>query len=447
MTINNIFFTLIFLILATETGSHFTMKPGDPTQNEELHTRTKYNSQEQHINIISLDNSISKMASLLHPVTPLEWQDLFMSVYNMHSWVDQGSDKLHLALDGDIHDYVLQSRDRINQHAGDGDLVIDPDDKILTSGQTYETRHHFTGSSRHGQHRMKTVREEMLNFWKVSAFMPINTQLLSAALKLVEAERNGETFDARLVVGIRESYDLMIFVLFYMVSVFIIFSYIIHTVLSITLFSRLFVNLLMIQPYLKWSSLRDENPNYCDLLLRKTQLSKKLTSEEIDAKLSNLCGMPADHVNKLFRMLQDIEVNKDLNLSFKKTLIGTNNNKTLSGEIVIFGTASGGRFDLDVTTFQMAVLFAWNDRAHEKISFEALRLATELPDTELARTLFSLVCYPKNGKPQNRGRINLIGRLQLSLEPSATKEHEDILALRELRVQEATVRIHRKKRR
>lgn len=38
-----------------------------------------------------------------------------------------------------------------------------------------------------------------------------------------------------------------------------------------------------------------------------------------------------------------------------------------------------GRFDLDVTTFQMAVLFAWNQRPEEKISYENLRLATELP--------------------------------------------------------------------
>lgn len=38
-----------------------------------------------------------------------------------------------------------------------------------------------------------------------------------------------------------------------------------------------------------------------------------------------------------------------------------------------------GRYDLDVTTFQMAVLFAWNQRQHDKISYENLRLATELP--------------------------------------------------------------------
>ena len=81
-----------------------------------------------------------------------------------------------------------------------------------------------------------------------------------------------------------------------------------------------------------------------------------------------------------------------------------------------------GKFDLEVTTFQMAVLFAWNERPQEKISFENLRsvlgvtgvvmllnrnvkqerrsapscisfcrLASELPDSELRRTLW--VCF------------------------------------------------------
>ena len=54
-----------------------------------------------------------------------------------------------------------------------------------------------------------------------------------------------------------------------------------------------------------------------------------------------------------------------------------------------------GRFDVDVTTFQMAVLFAWNQRPLEKISYENLRLATELPDPELRRTLWSLCAFPK----------------------------------------------------
>jgi cullin-5 len=54
-----------------------------------------------------------------------------------------------------------------------------------------------------------------------------------------------------------------------------------------------------------------------------------------------------------------------------------------------------GKFDLDVTTFQMAVLFCWENRRHDKISFENLKLATELSDLELRRTLWGLVAMPK----------------------------------------------------
>jgi hypothetical protein len=50
-------------------------------------------------------------------------------------------------------------------------------------------------------------------------------------------------------------------------------------------------------------------------------------------------------------------------------------------------TTDHGLYDLDVTTFQMCVLFAWNDRQYDKITFEALRMITALPATELRRTL------------------------------------------------------------
>lgn len=42
--------------------------------------------------------------------------------------------------------------------------------------------------------------------------------------------------------------------------------------------------------------------------------------------------MPADYVNKLFRMLQDIEVNKDLNITFKKSIGSNNNNSFIAGK-------------------------------------------------------------------------------------------------------------------
>ena len=173
-------------------------------------------------------------------------------------------------------------------------------------------------------------------------------------------------------------------------------------------------------------------------------------------------GMPADYFNKLARMFQDIKVSEDLNAQFRAS---TTRHDAINIKILNAGawaqgservsvslpleledyipevedfykkTHSGrklqwyhhmsngtitfannaGRFDLDVTTFQMAVLFAWNQRPYEKVSYENLRLATELPgilivnliesklssyclpfsDPELRRTLWSLVAFPK----------------------------------------------------
>ncbi|KAL5285463.1 CUL5 family protein [Megaselia abdita] len=313
--------------------------------------------------------------------------------------------------------------------------------------------------------------------------------------------------------------------------------------------------------------------NYCDMLLRRTPLSKRLTSEEIDSRLRDVLlvlkyvnnkdvfmkyhkvhltrrlilgtsadsekeedivewlrevGMPADYVNRLARMFQDIKVSDDLNSQFKTQTARHDaiNIKILNAgawgrcservsvslpieledyipEIEDFykkkhsgrklqwyhhmsnGTISfvnnAGRFDLDVTTFQMAVLFAWNQRPLEKVSYENLRLATELPDTELRRTLWSLIASAKvkkqillmepncnspkdftentlfyinqefavikNGKPQTRGKLNLVGRLQLSTEKSQQEDNQSIVELRILRTQEAIIKImkHRKR--
>lgn len=46
----------------------------------------------------------------------------------------------------------------------------------------------------------------MLVSWNECIFQNIRTRLQSAALKLIEAERNGEAFDTQLVIGVRESY-------------------------------------------------------------------------------------------------------------------------------------------------------------------------------------------------------------------------------------------------
>lgn len=49
-----------------------------------------------------------------------------------------------------------------------------------------------------------------------------------------------------------------------------------------------------------------------------------------------------------------------------------------------------GKFDIDVTTFQMAILFCWENRRYDKLTLENLKLATELADAELRRTLWGM---------------------------------------------------------
>jgi hypothetical protein len=46
-----------------------------------------------------------------------------------------------------------------------------------------------------------------------------------------------------------------------------------------------------------------------------------------------------------------------------------------------------------------------------------------------------LSVFSKNGKVQKRGKINLVGRLQLSTEKSQEEDNEGIMQLRILRVQ------------
>lgn len=146
----------------------------------------------------------------------------------------------------------------------------------------------------------------------------------------------------------------------------------------------------------------------------------------------------------------------------------------MSSGVINFNTKLG-KFELEITTFQMAVLFAWTNRATEKLTYESLRLATELPDIELRRTLWQLVafqklkhqvlcyspevksfkefnenttfwinqdfCIVRNNKSQYRGKLNLIGRLQLSTEKNREEENQEIVFLRTERAKEAIVKI------
>ncbi|KAJ6215897.1 hypothetical protein RDWZM_010397 [Blomia tropicalis] len=319
--------------------------------------------------------------------------------------------------------------------------------------------------------------------------------------------------------------------------------------------------------------------NYCDMLLRKTSFSRHLTSDQIEFKLRNLIlvlkyvqdkdmfmkfykahlirrlildasadndkeemmvnwlrevGMPADFVNKLSRMFQDLKVSEDFNRGFREstlvtTLMANGNitnpelvfvkilnssawsrihekvNVSLPSEIeeillkmeefykfthtgrsllwhhqfssgIITYNSDNGCYDFEATCYQISILFCWNDRPNSELSLDSLSLSTQLPNLELKRTLWSLLANPKlksqvllsepivrsvkdikedtifrlnhkftlltkNGRQLKRGRVNLIGRLQLQTEKSREEETENILRLRTFRTQEAIMKI------
>ncbi|GMR58884.1 hypothetical protein PMAYCL1PPCAC_29079, partial [Pristionchus mayeri] len=692
-------------------------------------------------------------------VSQREWQELFMSVYQIHSWVTDGDVYVRGELKVDVEKYVDSVEQRIICQIDDNDLLrlyVSEWAKYYKQTEILPLPFRIKNSKNdtsYGPQKSevpennKIIRDSMLDCWRERVFNPFSERLKSAALRLVDSERNGEVFDDRLVVGIRESYVILnessetplavyeacfekAFIndtLSYYttraskyieengVSAYMeyadgrmreererAFKYLsaqndnismqrhmdeVTRVLVVSFMDQLLakcadfvksmdiiklrqLHRLMkhtpsgmevvvecIDEHIRSEGLADmrtnaatittdpekyvaallslfdrfsilvrdafeddpkllttrdkafehivndtsifalqlETPsektrrsgrisieskcpellaNYADLLLRRTALSKKLSSDEIDARLSSLLlllkyiknkdvfmrfhkahlsrrlvlemsadqdkeeqmitrmrenGMPAEQVNKLFRMLQDVELNKTLSSDIRSSLLDSHggladliNVKVLNrgawgkgGERIHvslpheleelvspvenyymkmyngrklnwlhhwstaamnFKTREGASFELEVTTFQLAVLFCWNDRPDASLSLESLRVATELPDTELVKTLFSLCAMPKlkhqvllvgettpinpkkftdstefrlnhgfkivkNGREQERGKISLVGRLQLSLEPSAKAEHEEIIALRQIRVQEAAVKV------
>uniref|UniRef100_F1KWA6 Cullin-5 n=1 Tax=Ascaris suum TaxID=6253 RepID=F1KWA6_ASCSU len=698
----------------------------------------------------------STLVSLLNQqnVSKQQWQDLFATVHRICTWVDGGGEMVRRELEIEVHRYILAAERRIRRHEEESAILrayiaewvkFFVQTEYLPKPFSYILEQNMAlncaGRNRAVKSATALVSAKMLDDWNGTIFQGIKDKLQNAAMRLVEAERNGEAFDPQLVIGVRQSYvslnldandslavykanfekayidatekfyksraaqiletngvqnymtyadaklseeeargrryldsnaDSLQRLLERCVSVLVVqfqeqlLAECLHLISNnhiekLQMLYRLVKRtptgiqsiLEYLDQYIRTEALSDmmanastittdpekyveqllsmfsrfsslvatafyDDPrfltardkafqdvvndtcifkmeiasskakqgsrvqaesrcpellaNFCDLLLRKTALSKRLSSEEIDAKLNDVllvlkyvankdvfmrfhkahlarrlilemsadqekeehmvtrlrdAGMPADFVNKLYRMLQDIEVNKDLNAAFKKSIGSNNNNiadsisikilnagawsrggeriqvqmpreleefipevdqfykKQHSGRklqwlhhwshgTITFGNAVG-RFDLDVTTLQMSVLFCWNDRAKDRLSYESIRIATQLPHAELNRTLFSLVAFPKmryqvlltdcsppnprdftdstlfwinqqfavikNGKEQSRGRVNLIGRLQLSTEPSDQAEHDDIVALRVFRVQEAIVKV------
>lgn len=169
------------------------------------------------------------------PVTQTEWQDLFGAVHSVCLWDERGPYKLRDALQQDIMMYIKQAQNRVLAQREDQALLkayIGEWGKFFTQCNYLPTPFRQLENSINNVSKVTTsnasstqkknnnnnieaslVRKLMLDSWNQSIFMDIKQRLQDSAMKLVQAERNGESFDSQLVIGVRESYGELMYIL------------------------------------------------------------------------------------------------------------------------------------------------------------------------------------------------------------------------------------------
>lgn len=155
------------------------------------------------------------------PVSPAEWQELFYDVHLVCLWDEKGPVKLRDHLREDIVQFIKQAQARVLAQRQDEALLKayiaewrkfftqcnylpTPFRQLETSlqGKTSSgTASVQSGSGKKGAPDESIVRELMLDSWNESIFKDIKHRLQDSAMKLVQAERNGEAFDSQLVIG------------------------------------------------------------------------------------------------------------------------------------------------------------------------------------------------------------------------------------------------------
>ncbi|KAF9798905.1 hypothetical protein SFRURICE_007311 [Spodoptera frugiperda] len=136
----------------------------------------------------------------------------------------------------------------------------------------------------------------------------------------------------------------------------------------------------------------------------KKDLAKRLLvgkSASVDAeksmlsKLKQECG--GGFTCKLEGMFKDMELSKDINITYKQHLAATSEGGGLELSVYIltmgfwptYGAVDGNK-ELQVSLFQALCLLLFNDG--DNLSFEDIKAATNIEEGELRRTLQSLAC-------------------------------------------------------
>lgn len=79
------------------------------------------------------------------------------------------------------------------------------------SGSSVVTCNPVPNTQKNQKNSDNHVRKLMLDTWSKTIFSEIKSRLQKSAMKIIQAERVGEPFDSQLVIGVRESYGILIF--------------------------------------------------------------------------------------------------------------------------------------------------------------------------------------------------------------------------------------------
>lgn len=177
------------------------------------------------------------------PVTQIEWQDLFGAVHSVCLWDERGPYKLRDALQQDIMMYIKQAQVRVLAHREDQALLKayiaewgkfftqcnylptpfrQLENSINISKVASSNTSNAQKKNNNNNNEDSLVRKLMLDSWNQSIFVDIKQRLQDSAMKLVQAERNGESFDSQLVIGVRESYGESSISMQVIISVYIV---------------------------------------------------------------------------------------------------------------------------------------------------------------------------------------------------------------------------------
>ena len=173
-----------------------------------------------------LTNNWSEIAPLLkkllrpHGGTIQEWRQLFINVHVAMGLL-WNKDACFGFLDNikvEINIATKEARDRIVNR--DDECLLQAytkewDDFFIKCGIVYRAFRRLDEALKRNNSSAKTnindeqdniVRKLMLDTWSETVFSDIRERLQNSAMKLVEAERNGESFDPQLVIAVRESF-------------------------------------------------------------------------------------------------------------------------------------------------------------------------------------------------------------------------------------------------